>query len=102
MRNTFIDLDTSRPFNGEPPYIFRFEEGQSIGLNYIKKICLITEQDKEKVTIRTESHQNIFRILKMDQNTPNTMETVKLNLKVYADLNKLIAENNEWESSGFQ
>jgi len=98
MRDTFIDIDTSRPFNGDPPYIFRFEEGQSIGLNYIKKICMVS--DSPSITIRTEPDQTIFRVLKMDQDVPNTMEIIKMNLKAYADLNSLIAENNEWTCTG--
>ena len=100
MRDTFIDIQASRPYNGDPPYIFRFEEGQSIGLNYIKKICMVS--DSPTATIRTESGQDVFRILKMDQNVPNSMETVKMNLKVYADMEKLIATDNEWTCSGFQ
>lgn len=94
MRDTFIDIQASRPYNGDPPYIFRFEEGQSVGLNYIKKICMVS--DSPTATIRTESGQNIFRILRMTQDIPNTVETIKMNLKVYADLENLIAPNNKW------
>lgn len=97
MRDTFIDINTSRPFNGDPPYIFRFEEGQSIGLNYIKKICMVS--DSPTATIRTESNQEVFRILRMTQNMPTDMGEdimVNMNLKVYADLNKLIAPDNKW------
>jgi len=100
MRDTFIDIQASRPYNGDPPYIFRFDEGQSVGLNYIKKICMVS--DSPKAVIQTEKDQTIFRILKMSKDLPNDMETVKMNLKVYADLESLIAADNEWECEGFQ
>ena len=97
MRDTFIDINTSRPFNGDPPYIFRFEEGQSIGLNYIKKICMVS--DSPTATIRTEPNQEVFRILRMTTNMPTDIREdsiVNLNLKVYVDINKLIAPDNRW------
>ena len=75
---TFIDNKTGVAFNGEQPYIFWFDNGQSTNLNYVRQICIFTSL--RRLTVRCESP--VFSILKMDQAIPSRTRTV-MNGKKY-------------------
>lgn len=49
----FVDIATGKLFNGEQPYEFEFENGQSTNLIYTKQICFVTDSETSvaKVTI---------------------------------------------------
>ena len=91
---TFIDTITGVAYDGRPPYVFWFENGQSTNLNYVKQICIYT--NKKTFNVRIDSP--IFSILKMDQLIPSH-ERVVLNKKSYIDLNDL--KTNSWTSVGY-
>lgn len=96
---TFIDNKTGVAFNGEQPYIFWFDNGQSTNLNYVRQICIFTSL--RKLTVRCESP--VFSILKMDQAIPSRTRTV-MNGKKYLELEDLIVDNRDnyrWVSEGY-
>ena len=86
----FVDLKNGRVFNGDMPYVFWFENGQSVNLNYIRKICFIS--DKKLVEVRLKS--DVFSLLYLHENIPAindpiTGEAEIINEKLYLDLSKL-------------
>ena len=92
----FVDLKTGRIFNGEKPYIFWFEGGQSVNLNYVQRICVLSTYPIIKATIKSDT----FWLLKMDQNIPILNDpdnpdgwAERINEKIYIDLTKLESEN---------
>lgn len=92
---TFIDHKTGVAFNGEQPYVFWFEQGQSTNLNYVRQICIYTDSYKLSVTCDSP----VFSILKMDQLIP-AHERVVLAEKKYIDLSEL--KTNQWVSTGYK
>lgn len=50
----FIDINTSNVFDGSQPYVFWFDEGQSVNLQYVKQICFISKKQNVKVFIPKE------------------------------------------------
>lgn len=92
---TFIDHKTGVAFNGEQPYVFWFEQGQSTNLNYVRQICIYT--DSYKLNVVCDSP--VFSILKMDQLIP-AHERVVLAEKKYIDLSEL--KTNQWVSTGYK
>lgn len=96
----FIDLKNGRIFNGNSPYVFWFENGQSVNLNYIRKICFIS--NKNKVRVRIDS--DVFALLKLDQDIPIFIDPEfgkgeVINEKNYIDLNLL--KTNIYTSVGY-
>ena len=86
----FIDLKDGRIFNGDSPYIFWFENGQSVNLNYVRKICFIANKSKVRVRIDSE----VFSLLNLDQDTPIFIDPEFgqgeiINEKKYVDLSLL-------------
>ena len=97
---SFIDTTTGNAFNGEPPYIFWFDDGQSVNLNYVKKICIYT--DEEYLTISCNSP--VFSILKMDQLIPQ-QQRITMDAKRFVDLALLKvgeSDNYTWQSTGYE
>ena len=62
----FVDLKDGKVFNGESPYVFWFDGGQSVNLNYIRKVCVISTYPFIRVGVQSD----VFSLLRMDQNTP--------------------------------
>lgn len=85
----FVNIKDGRVFNGDKPYVFWFEGGQSVNLNYVRKICFIS--GSPIVQARVES--DTFDLLNMDQNIPNVYNTEGhgevINGKLYMDLTNL-------------
>lgn len=97
----FVDLKTGKVFNGEKPYVFWFEGGQSVNLNYVQRICVLSTYPIIKVTINSDT----FSLLKMSQNIPEMIDPDRpdswgeiINEKLYIDISRL--QSNEFISSG--
>lgn len=86
---TFVDINDGRLFNGDKPYIFWFENGQSVNLNYVRRICFVSSS--KYIEARVES--DVFALLNMGQNIPNLYNPEEegeiINEKLYMDLTKL-------------
>lgn len=67
----FVDIKTGKVFKGESPYIFWFEGGQSVNLNYIRKVCVISTYR----FIRVKLESDVFSLLRMDQGIPQLYDT---------------------------
>lgn len=82
----FVNLKDGRIFNGDKPYVFWFENGQSVNLNYVRKICFISTS--RIVQVRLES--DTFALLNMGQNIPDIYNPEEqgeiINEKLYMDL----------------
>ena len=96
----FVDLKDGRIFNGNSPYVFWFENGQSVNLNYIRKICFIS--NKSKVRVRIDS--DVFALLCLDQDIPIFIDPEfgkgeVINEKNYIDLSLL--KTNVYTSVGY-
>ena len=85
----FVNIKDGRVFNGDKPYVFWFENGQSVNLNYVRKICFISTS--RIVQARVES--DTFALLNMGQNIPDIYKPEEqgeiINEKLYIDLNRL-------------
>lgn len=87
----FIDIDTGNTFNGNPPYIFWFDNGQSTNINYIRKICIIS--DLKYLNIKTDS--NYFSLI----DTYKFSEKISVNDFYYYDLSKI--KSNKIRTVGY-
>lgn len=97
----FVDIKTGKIFKGESPYIFWFDGGQSVNLNYIRKICVISTYK----FIRVKLESDVFSLLRMDQNVPQLYDPEKpggkgeyINERLYLDIDYL--KTNNFVSSG--
>ena len=91
----FIDLENGCVFDvdsststSESPYVFWFENGQSININYVQKICVLSNQPSLKISIDSP----IFSLIDVDElvkahssNSSNT-DIVNINDVEYKDL----------------
>lgn len=95
----FVDIKDGRVFNGDKPYVFWFENGQSVNLNYVRKICFISTS--RIVHARVES--DTFALLNMGQNIPDVYNPDDqgeiINEKLYMNLDYLKTDN--FTSNGF-
>ena len=82
----FIDINTGKIFEGSKPYVFYFDERQSTGINYVKKILFISDVQYVKSIIANNS---IFSIIDIKQASNDS----------YSDLTKM--KTNELLSSGY-
>lgn len=87
----FIDLDTGNTFNGNQPYIFWFDNGQSTNINYIRKICIIS--DLKYLNIKINS--NYFSLI----DTYKFSEKIPVNDFYYYDLTKI--KSNKIRTVGY-
>lgn len=94
----FVDIKDGRVFNGDKPYVFWFENGQSVNLNYVRKICFISTD--RIVPARIES--DTFALLNMGQDIPEIYNPDDqgeiINEKLYMDLERL--KTNRFTSNG--
>lgn len=97
----FVDIKTGKIFKGESPYIFWFDGGQSVNLNYIRKVCVISTYK----FIRVKLESDVFSLLRMDQNVPQLYDPEKpggkgeyINERLYLDVDYL--KTNNFVSSG--
>ena len=60
----FIDLNTGYIFDGNKPYIFWFENGQSIDIIYTKSIGVISDLESLNISMPENS---IFSLLNPNQ-----------------------------------
>lgn len=95
----FVDLKTGNLFHikSGDPYTFWFEDGQSLNLNYVKKICFISNEASAYV----ELNSPVFSILKLNQDIPRFNETNGeiINAKRYIDLDLL--KTNQYLMTGY-
>ena len=47
----FVDLNNGLTYNGDKPYIHWFDDEQSTNLNYVKKICFLTDTSTSTITL---------------------------------------------------
>lgn len=91
----FIDINTSNVFDGSRPYVFWFDEGQSVNLQYVKQICFISKKQNVKVSIEKED-TSIFTLLDVSK-----INTNKINNDL--DINSLRTEtliSSGWNYNG--
>lgn len=95
----FIDIETGNIFDGHQPYCFWFDEGQSVGLNYVKQICFLS--DKKEVKVRPSG---IFKLLNLNPNSKTGLmaqETTTINDFEYKNLEDLVVTTPEYSSFGY-
>lgn len=94
----FINIKDGKVFNGDKPYVFWFENGQSVNLNYVRKICFISTN----MVVQARVESDTFALLNLRQNIPelNTPEEHAeiINEKLYMDLEFL--KTNSFTSTG--
>ena len=83
----FVDIKTGKVFDGGSPYVFWFEGGQSVNLNYVNKICFISEYPSVTASIDSP----VFSILNLGQDIPINMGDLveTINSKEFIDINRL-------------
>lgn len=99
----FVDLKDGRVFNGDAPYVFWFDGGQSVNLNYVRKICFISTNRVVKAHIESET----FSLLKLNQSIPRINDpdlpegkAEYINEKLYLGLEYL--QSTDYISQGWQ
>lgn len=96
----FVNINDGRVFNGDKPYVFWFENGQSVNLNYVRRICFISTS----MVVQARVESDTFALLNMGQNIPDIYNPEEhgeiINEKLYMDLDFLKTEF--FTSSGTQ
>ena len=80
----FVDLENHNVFNGSKPYVFWMDREQSVNLIYIKRICVLSDQEALRVYL---PHNDVFQFINM-QNVDQYAD-VNVNDFDYKDLSKL-------------
>lgn len=75
----FIDITTGNVFNGSQPYVFWFDKEQSVNLNYVRKICVLSTDEHLIVSLPDNP---IFCLL----DTSKMGEDIELSGKKFKDL----------------
>ena len=86
----FVDLENHNVFNGSKPYVFWMDEEQSVNLIYIKRICVLSDQESLRVYL---PHNDVFQFINM-QNVDQYAD-VTVNDFDYKDLSKLYTYDYE-------
>lgn len=97
----FIDIQTGNIFDGHQPYCFWFDESQSVGLNYIKQICFVSD----KSTVMVELNSDVFKLLELNSSMSalKTFEQIPnhcINTFKYKSLEDLIVKNSTYKNYG--
>ena len=75
----FIDINSSNVFDGSQPYVFWFDGGQSVNLQYVKQICFISKKQNVKASINSEDAP-IFTLLDVTKiNTNKSLANLDIN-----------------------
>lgn len=90
----FVDLNTGAIYNGDAPYIHWFDDEQSTNLVYLKKLCVISEDEY----INIELNSTIFSLLNMDLLPSSNNEII--NEFTYKDISQF--KTNHIKSTGFE
>ena len=94
----FVNIKDGMVFNGDRPYVFWFENGQSVNLNYVRRICFISTSR----IVRARVESDTFALLGMGQNIPEIYNPENqgeiINEKLYMDLDYL--KTNVFTSNG--
>ena len=94
----FIDINTGNIFDGQKPYCFWFDEGQSTGLNYVKQICYVSNKERSEIELNSDKfkvldlHYKINSCIPGPNNANTTIENI--NSFDYNNLQELIAQSN--------
>ena len=86
----FVDLENHNVFNGSKPYVFWMDGEQSVNLIYIKRICVLSDQESLRVYL---PHNDVFQFINM-QNVDQYAD-VTVNDFDYKDLSKLYTYDYE-------
>lgn len=79
----FVDLNNGLTYNGDKPYIHWFDDEQSTNLNYVKKICFLTDTPNSTIKL---NKNDIFSLIDIDGLLGSTSESI--NDINYKDLEK--------------
>lgn len=90
----FVDLNTGAIYNGDAPYIHWFDDEQSTNLVYLKKLCVISEDEY----INIELNSTVFSLLNMDLLPSSNNEII--NEFTYKDISQF--KTNHIKSTGFE
>lgn len=96
----FVDETSGNIYDGQSPYIFWFDQGQSTNINYVKRICFVTASLKTYVRIKDWDQDKTFSIVDvqklLDNNNDLNAEGVCAGNIVFSSWNDtdLVAENN--------
>jgi hypothetical protein len=94
----FIDINTGNIFDGQKPYCFWFDEGQSTGLNYVKQICYVSNKERSEIELNSDKfkilnlHYKINSCIPGPNNANTTIENI--NSFDYNNLQELLAQSN--------
>lgn len=85
MVKAFIDIENGTTFNGEKPFVFWFDEEQSVNITYIKKVMFLAGTPTVEVSV---SDGKFFLI---DPSSFSSAQQETINSKDYYDINQINA-----------
>lgn len=102
----FVDIENGRTYNGDKPYVHWFKGQQSTKINYVQKICVLTEDKMIMVSLPYGENDsdniicpnNVFRLL--DVSKINSDSTEWMDGEPYQNLSNLYAEGDVVVSEG--
>lgn len=97
---SFINLENGVTFDGNPPYEFWFDEGQSVNLIYVKRITFLSDTDSEQITV--EAGTSFFLL---DVQAIKSIPQIHISDDDYFDLasvgsNSIQSEGKQYSVSG--
>lgn len=93
MAEKFINLETGYVFDGNQPYVFWFDKGQSTDIIYSKHIAILSDKQKLNISI---PENDVFSLLNI-----NVLQNeIEINGVKYYDLNTNRFKCNSYESTG--
>lgn len=90
----FVDLNNGAIYNGDAPYIHWFDDEQSTNLNYVKKLCVICDDEYININL---SNNNIFTLLNMS--VISNVYDENINGFSYKDIERV--KTNDINSKGY-
>lgn len=91
----FININTGVIYDGSRPFIHFFENGQSVNINHIHKICFVSNNKQENISINSE----IFSLINTDKlNNLRIDDITSLSQKQFIKLENI--RTNSYISTG--
>lgn len=94
----FIDINTGTVFDGSSPYTFWFDEGQSVNLNYIRKICCVATNSS--LTIHCDSP--VFKLIDISGIEQHITSQEVFDQQKYYNLNELTTNHIELDGTPYK
>ena len=92
----FVDLNTGNIFEGTPPYVFWFENEQSVNLIYTNTICVISDKKELDVTL---PKNDIFKLINPSYIQKDNI--INISQIDFYDLDKIIEPSGKLRLKGY-